>query len=110
MAMATPTYNTPESQQQPARKSLLNGYLFGVPVGDMGWFASLLMGIAAGMVAFFLATFVGIMTILIANARGQHWDFAWSYRRIGLPIGLTVMLLGLAYMGMLWTKRITRKA
>jgi ABC-type dipeptide/oligopeptide/nickel transport system permease subunit len=107
--MATPTYNTPETLPN-ERKSFLAGYLFGVPVGDMGWFASLLMAVAAGMVAFFLATFLAIVTILFANAKGHHWDFAWSYLRAGVPVGLTVMVVGLAYMGMLWTKRILRKA
>lgn len=88
----------------------MDGYLFGVPVGDMGWFASILMGMATGMAAFFFATFLGIMSILIANASGHHWDYSWSYRRIGFPVGLTVMIVALAYMGMLWAKRISRKA
>lgn len=109
MVMATPTYKTPETLDSRS-KTLMNGFLFGVPVGDMGWFASLLMGLATGMATFFFATFLGIMTILIGNASGKHWDYAWSYRWVGFPVGVCVMVLGLAYMGMLWAKRVSRKA
>ena len=41
------------------------GELFGIPLGDLGWFQSLLMGVAAGMAAFFLTTFVAIVALLI---------------------------------------------
>jgi hypothetical protein len=37
-------------------------------------------------------------------------DFTISYRLIGLPVGAVVMLLALSYLGMLWVRRITRKA
>ena len=39
-------------------RTLGAGYLFGAPVGDLGWFASLLMGTATGFAAFFAATFL----------------------------------------------------
>ena len=106
MAMEHAMYNTGSD----VRKTLMNGYLFGAPVGDLGWFASLLMGLASGMAAFFAATFVGIMSILFWNAAGHKADFTVSYRLIGLPIGLLVMALALGYLGMLWTRRISRKA
>ncbi len=74
------------------------GMLFGIPLGELGWFQSLLMGTAAGMLAFFLTTFVAIMTILVLNtAAHQTIDFAVSYRDIGLPVGLLVLVM-LAYM------------
>lgn len=92
------------------RKTLLNGYLFGAPVGDLGWFASLLMGLTAGFVAFFAATFFGIVGVMVMNASGHPADYAWSYARVGLPVGLVVMALALGYLGMLWVRRITRKA
>ena len=106
--MASPTYRSPF----PApieRKTFLNGYVFGAPVGDMGWFASLLIGLATGMSAFFFATFLGIVGLLIRSAGGHPVDFAQSYRLIGFPVGVIVMVLAVAYMAMLWVKRITRK-
>jgi len=87
------------------------GYLFGVPVGDLGWFASLLMGLASGFAAFFAATFLSIISILVYNTSTHHAvDFAVSYRLIGLPVGLLVLVVALVYLGSLWVKRILRRA
>ena len=104
--MAQPTYNTPAS----APRTLGAGYLFGVPVKDMGLFASLLMGFASGFLAFFAATFVGIVSILFYNSAGHHTvDYAFSYTRVGLPAGLVVGILALSYLGMLWIRRQTSR-
>ncbi len=92
------------------RKTLGAGYVFGAPVKDLGWFASLIMGVATGMVAFFAATFVGIVSILFWNAAGHHADFTVSYRLIGLPVGAVVMAASLGYLGTFWMKRVLRKA
>ncbi len=87
------------------------GTLFGVPVGNLGWFASLLMSLAAGFIAFFAATFVGIFSILLYNATTHHSvDLALSYRRGGLLAGILVLLLSLAFLGTQWVRRIARKA
>jgi hypothetical protein len=94
-----------------APKAFGNGYLFGVPVGDLGWFASLLMGTAAGFAAFFAATFCGIFAILIYNSTTHgSLDYALSYRAVGLPAGLLVLVLALGYLGTLWVRRMLRKA
>jgi ABC-type dipeptide/oligopeptide/nickel transport system permease subunit len=86
------------------------GTLFGVPIGDLGWFASLLMGTATGFAAFFAATFLGIVSILFYNtAMHKNVDFAYSYIRVGLPVGLLVLVVALGYLGVLWVRRITRK-
>lgn len=90
-------------------RTFANGYLFGVPVRDLGWFASILMGLATGMAAFFAATFLGIMGILIWNTMGHTADFAWSYRRFGFWVGLAVMLVALNYLGLQWTRRQIRR-
>ena len=85
------------------------GYLFGVPLGDLGWFASLLMGTAAGFAAFFAATFCGIIGILAFNLATHHAvDLTISYRWMGLPVGLVVLVVALGYLGTLWVRRLTR--
>ena len=85
------------------------GYLFGVPLGDLGWFASLLMGTAAGFAAFFAATFCGIIGILVYNLGTHHAvDLTISYKWIGLPVGLVVLVVSLGYLGTLWVRRLTR--
>lgn len=104
--MAQAAYNVVRNE----RKTLGAGYVFGAPVKDLGWFVSLIMGVAAGMAAFFAATFAGIVSILFLNARGHHVDYAVSYRLIGLPVGATVMVVALGYLATFWVKRITRKA
>ncbi len=88
-----------------------DGFLFGIPIGELGWFATLVIGLATGFAAFFAATFCGIMGILIYNTAGHHTlDFALSYRRFGLPIGLVVGVLALSLLGSLWTRRQLRRA
>ena len=61
--------------------------------------------------AFFAATFCAIVFILIYNgALHGTIDFALSYRRVGLPVGLLVLAIALGYLGMLWFKRILRRS
>jgi len=84
--------------------------LFGAPIGDLGWFASLLIGAAAGVAAFFAATFCGIVGILIYNTATHHTvDFALSYLRGGLIVGPVVLIAAWGYLGTLWVKRIARR-
>jgi hypothetical protein len=87
-----------------------SGYLFGVPLGDLGWFTSLLMSFAIGFAAFFAATFCAIIGVLIYNTATHHAvDFALTYKRFGLPVGLLVLAASLAYLGTLWVRRQLRK-
>jgi hypothetical protein len=87
-----------------------DGQLFGIPLGDMGWFASLLMGVATGMTAFFLTTFVAIFVLLAyQGASGHHVDFAIAYRKVGFPVGVVVMAAALGYLGVQWAKRMARR-
>jgi hypothetical protein len=101
------THSSPTAAQAGPSNS---GNLFGIPLGNMGWFASLLMGVASGFMAFFASTFCAIVFILICNtAAHRSIDFTISYRLVGLPIGLIVMAVALAYLGTLWCKRIFRR-
>jgi hypothetical protein len=88
-----------------------SGYLFGVPLGDLGWFSSLLISFALGFAAFFAATFFAIFAILIYNTSTHHAvDFALTYKRVGLPVGVLMLVAALAYLGTLWVRRQLRKA
>jgi hypothetical protein len=88
-----------------------SGYLFGVPLGDLGWFTSLLMSFAVGFAAFFAATFFAIFGVLIYNTATHHAvDFALTYKRVGLPVGLLVLVVTLGYLGTMWVRRQLRKA
>ncbi len=87
-----------------------DGELFGIPLGDLGWFASLLMGVATGMAAFFLATFLAIIALLVYTmASHKTPDFALAYRVVGFPVGVVVMTLALGFLAVQWAKRMARK-
>ena len=86
------------------------GYLFGAPIHGLGWFASLLISVAAGFAAFFASTFVAIFALLFYNSMAHHAiDFNVTYRDVGLPVGLIVMALAFVYMGRLWVKGLVRR-
>jgi hypothetical protein len=88
-----------------------DGQLFGIPLGDLGWFQSLLMGAATGMAAFFLTTFLAIVGMLIYQMATQHVPpYNQAYRAFGFPVGVVVMALALGYLGVQWSRRKLRKA
>lgn len=79
---------------------------FGVPVGDFGLFASLLLSFSMGFLAFFATCFVSILAILAYNSAGHHSvDFADSYRYAALPVGLLVLAVSLVTLLGLWLRR-----
>ncbi|MDE1178716.1 MAG: hypothetical protein PW789_19245 [Edaphobacter sp.] len=83
---------------------------FGAPIGDFGFFTSLLIGGAIGVGAFFVTTFLGIVSISIYNSSAHgKVDLADSYLRAGLPVGILVVLMAWGYLGKLWVSRITAK-
>ena len=87
------------------------GHLFGIPLGDLGWFKSLVMSFALGFAAFFAATFFAIFGVLIYNtATHRAVDFALTYKRVGLPVGVVVLVVALGYLGTLWVRRQLRKS
>ena len=87
------------------------GVLFGIPLGDLGWFQSLLMGTATGFAAFFAATFCSIIVLLVyATAAHHQVDYAIAYKRIGFPVGLTVLVMALGFLGVQYARRMSRKA
>ena len=99
-----------QSRSSAAPRVTGDRYLFGVPPGGLGWFASLLIGTAAGFAAFFAATFCGIFAILIYNTLTHRaLDYAASYRFLGLPVGVVTLILAYGYLGILWVKRLGRR-
>jgi hypothetical protein len=104
--MTGSTYHVPPAAEP---KTFWNGYVFGAPVKDLGPIACLIMGVAAGFIGFFVATFAGIVFILFWNAAGHHADYTVTYRLMGLPCGLLLGIFALAYLGTFWVKRIRRQ-
>jgi hypothetical protein len=84
--------------------------LLGIPLGELGFFQTLLMSFATGFAAFFATTFVAIVSLLIyMSVSGKHPDFALAYRWAGFPVGVVVLALTLGYLGTLWVRRKIRK-
>lgn len=80
---------------------------FGIPIGRFGLFTSLLLGAAAGFMAFFATTFCAIFGVIIYDAL-HHLsiqNLSISYKFIAAPVGLTAMLVSLAYLLSLWLRR-----
>jgi len=99
--------------QNDVARARRDGELFGIPLGDLGWFQSLLMGLATGMAAFFLATFLAIIVLLVyimvTGKPAGAVDFALAYKAVGFPVGVVVMAAALGFLGVQWAKRMARK-
>jgi heme exporter protein D len=88
-----------------------DGVLFGIPLGELGFFQTMLMATATGFAAFFAATFLAIVALMIDLMVTHHTpDFALTYRRFGFPVGITVLAIAWLYLGSLWVRRKVRKA
>ena len=97
-----------QAQQIPGSS---HGRIFGVPFGDLGWFASLLMTLASGFLVFFAATFVGIFSLLFYGAFTHNAvNYTVAYMKIGIPAGAVALVVVGGFLGTLWVKRISRKA
>jgi uncharacterized membrane protein YphA (DoxX/SURF4 family) len=86
-----------------------HGRLFGIPLGRLGLFSSLLIGAATAFAAFFAATFLGIVGITVYNTTTHHSvDYALSYERGGLIVGIVTLVVAWGGLGTMWVKRLTR--
>jgi hypothetical protein len=82
------------------------GKIFGVPLGDLGFFSSLLMAFAFGFLVFFATCFVAIFSLLFYNTAGHHTvNMADSYRYVAFPAGVTALALALVILLGFWTRR-----
>jgi hypothetical protein len=81
------------------------GTVFGFPLKGFGLFPSLLLAVAAAFFTFFAVTTVAIFALLAWNLMGHHAvSYADSYRYVGFPAGLLVLVVGLPVFGVLWVK------
>jgi hypothetical protein len=96
------------AQQQNLRQAGASqgaGKFFGIPLGDLGLFSSILMAFSVGFLSFFLFTFLAIAGIGIYNSMGHHVDYAESYKYISFPAGCVVLVASLIFFGTLWMRR-----
>ena len=81
------------------------GKLFGIPIGELGLFSSLLVAAAFSFLVFFATCFIAIVSLLFYNEAGHHAvDMADAYRYAAFPAGLVALVVGLAVMVGLWLR------
>lgn len=79
--------------------------VFGIPVGGLGLFSCVFMGIAIGVIVFFATCFLAILALLFYNRLGHHAvDLAIAYRDIALPAGIAGLIAGEAVMVGAWLR------
>ena len=79
--------------------------VLGFPLRGFGLFTSLLLSFASSLLAFCITTMIAIFSLLVWNLGGRHAvDYAISYRYIGLPASLVVLVLALPFFLVLWIR------
>lgn len=81
------------------------GNFLGFPLAGFSLFQSLLLTLAVAFFTFFLTTFLAIVGLLVWNGLLHHSvDFADSYRYVGFPAGILMLLVALPVFGTLWLR------
>ena len=81
------------------------GTVFGFPLKGFGLFTSLLLAFAAAFFTFFATTTLAIFALLAWNLFGHHAvSYADSYRCVGFPAGVLVLLVALPVFAVLWVR------
>ena len=89
----------------PVQSPQAGGRFFGIPLGDFGFFSSILMALTLGFLSFFLFTFLAIIGLMIYNGMGHQVDYASSYKYISFPIGCVVLAASLIFFVSIWLRR-----
>jgi len=86
------------------------GKVLGFPLEGFGLFTSLLLALAAAFFTFFASTTIAIFSLLGWNVFGHHTvSYADSYRYVGFPAGVIVLVVTLPVFGVLWVRAKMRK-
>ena len=86
------------------------GTVLGFPLAGFSLFQSLLLSFAAAFFTFFATTCVSIFALLAWNLLGSHSvNFADTYRYVGLPAGVLVLVVALPYFTVLWVRAKLRQ-
>jgi hypothetical protein len=81
------------------------GKVLGFPLRGFGLFTSLLLALAAAFFTFFATTTLAIFALLGWNLLGHHAvSYADSYRYVGFPAGVLVLVVALPVFAVLWVR------
>ena len=88
----------------------VGGKVLGFPLEGFGLFTSLLLSVASAFFTFFATTCIAIFSLLAWNVFGHHTvSYADSYRYVGFPAGVIVLLVALPVFGTLWVRAKMRR-
>ena len=77
----------------------------GFPLAGFSLFQSLLLAFASAFFTFFASTCVAIFALLAWNLIGHHAvNYADTYRDVGFPAGVVVLVLALPFFLILWLR------
>jgi hypothetical protein len=86
------------------------GRVLGFPLEGFGLFTSLLLAFAAAFFSFFATTCIAIFSLLAWNLFGHHAvSYADSYRYIGFPAFVIVLVVALPVFAALWVRARLRR-
>ena len=84
--------------------------ILGFPLEGFGLFTSLLLAVASAFFTFFASTTIAIFSLLGWNVFGHHTvSYADSYRYVGFPAGVIVLVVALPVFAVLWVRAKLRK-
>lgn len=84
--------------------------VFGFPLEGFSLFQSLLLAVASAFFTFFATTCIAIFSLLAWNLLGRHSvNYADTYRYVGFPAGVLVLILALPFFLALWVKAKVHK-
>lgn len=86
------------------------GRILGFPLEGFSLFQSLLLSFTAAFFTFFLTTCIAIFALLVWNQMlGHSVNYADTYRYVGFPAGVIVLVVALPYFGVLWMRARLKK-
>jgi hypothetical protein len=95
----------PEMTETSKEQRREGGTVLGFPLAGFGLFTSLLLAFAAAFFTFFATTCIAIFSLLAWNLWGHHAvSYADSYRWVGFPAGLAVLIVALPVFATLWVR------
>lgn len=90
--------------------STAGGKVLGFPLEGFGLFTSLLLCLASAFFTFFASTTLAIFSLLGWNLFGHHAvNYADSYRYVGFPAGVIVLVVALPVFATLWFRAKLKK-
>lgn len=94
----------------PSSGSAVRGNVLGFPLAGFSLFQSMLLSLAAAFFTFFLTTCVAIFSLLVWNGLLHHTiNYADSYRYVGFPAGVLVLIVAVPFFAVLWIRAKVQK-